>query len=159
MSNISRQFGLHELPGTEEPAPTPKPRTVTAGFESQIRGYVDAIWLKIAELEGRIDDFEGWRTAIALALKDATGIDPRNSSKIFRSPEPLLVSAAGEAKGERSQDVDPRAVPPKRLPSAESNQTRKIDDFVNRKPRGAKPWEAEGVSKATWYRRHKEATA
>jgi hypothetical protein len=144
MSNISRQFGLHELPGTEEPAPQAKPRTVTAGFESQIRGYVDAIWLKIAELEGRIDDFEGWRTAIALALKDATGIDPR-SPKTFNSPEPLLVSAAGEAKGERYGDepgstmVGVRAVPPK--------------------PRGAKPWEAEGVSKATWYRRHKEATA
>ena len=130
--SIGRQFGLHELPGTEEPAPQAKPRTVTAGFESQIRGYVDAIWLKIAELEGRIDDFEGWRTAIALALKDATGIDPRNS------PGPLLVSAAGEAKGERYGD-EPGAVPPK--------------------PRGAKPWEAEGVSKATWYRRHKEATA
>ena len=101
--SIGRQFGLHELPGTEEPAPQAKPRTVTAGFESQIRGYVDAIWLKIAELEGRIDDFEGWRTAIALALKDATGIDPRNS------PGPLLVSAAGEAKGERYGDepVDP----------------------------------------------------
>ena len=149
--SIGRQFGLHELPGTEEPAPTPKPRTVTAGFESQIRGYVDAIWLKIAELEGRIDDFEGWRTAIALSLKDATGIDPRNSSKTFRSPGPLLVSAAGEAKGERYGDepgstmVGVRAVPPK--------------PFLNNKPRGAKPWEAEGVSKATWYRRHKEATA
>ena len=146
MSNISRQFGLHELPGTEEPAPTPKPRTVTAGFESQIRGYVDAIWLKLAELEGRIDDFEGWRTAIALALKDATGIDPRNSSKTFRSPEPLLVSAAGEAKGERYGDEPAqsgvRAVPPK--------------PFLNNKPRGAKPWEAEGVSKATWYRRNRE---
>jgi hypothetical protein len=148
--SIGRQFGLHELPGTEEPAPQAKPRTVTAGFESQIRGYIDAIWLKIAELEGRIDDFEGWRTAIALALKDATGIDPRNSAR------PLLVSpsgpsttgdlmAKGEAIGGSPNLADQSKPPPK--------------PFLNNKPRGAKPWEAEGVSKATWYRRHKEATA
>ena len=91
-----------------------------------MRGYVNAIWAKIAALEGRIEDFEGWRTAIALALKDATGIDPRHSSR------PMLVSAAGEARGERPRP----AAPPKP---------------------GPKPWEAEGVSKATWYRRQKGA--
>jgi hypothetical protein len=131
--SVDRQFGVHEIPGTEAPV-AQKPRTMSAGFEGQVRGYVDAIWLKIAELEGRIDDFEGWRTVIAMALKDATGIDPRRVSR-----RPLLVTAAGEATGERLSS----AVPPK--PSD--------------KPRGAKPWEAEGVSKATWYRRHKEASA
>ena len=124
--SVDRQFGVHEIPGTEAPV-AQKPRTVSAGFEGQMRGYVDAIWLKIAELEGRIDDFEGWRTAIALALKDATGIDPRNSSR------PLLVSANG-GEGPTS--------PPSRAP-----------------PRSLKPWEVEGVSRRTWYRRHKEASA
>lgn len=128
--SIDRQFGVHEIPGAEQPAPTSKRETVSAGFESQMRGYVNAIWAKLAELEGKIDDFEGWRTAIALALKDATGVDPR---KPFRSPEPLLVSAAGEARGGYASPQ----VPPK--------------------PRGLKPWEAEGVSRRTWYRRHKEA--
>jgi hypothetical protein len=122
--SIDRQYGLHELPGTEEPAPQPRREAVSAGFELAMRGYVNAIWAKIAVLEGRIDDFEGWRTAIALALKDATGIDPRGSSR------PMLASAAGDG-GERT-------APPS-------------------SPRSAKPWEAEGVSRRTWYRRQKEA--
>ena len=134
--SIDRQFGVHEIPGTEEPAPQPKREAVSAGFEAQMREYVNAIWARIASLEGRLDDFEGWRTDIAESLKTATGIDPRISSR------PLLVSAAGEARGERYGDepgstmVGVRAVPPKRPD---------------------KPWLAEGVSKATWYRRHKEA--
>jgi hypothetical protein len=129
--SIDRQFGVHELPGTEAPAPQMKRETVSAGFELQMRGYVNAIWAKIAELEGRIDDFEGWRTAIALALKDATGIDPRVSSR------PALLAAAGGARGE---GVAPPTSPPK--------------------PRSEKPWEAEGVSRRTWYRRQqKEAGA
>ena len=123
--SIDRQFGVHEIPGTEEPAPTLKRETVSAGFESQMRAYVNAIWAKIAELEGKIDDFEGWRTAIALALRDATGIDPRASTR------PLL--AALGARGERA----PPHAPPKRT---------------------AKPWEREGVSRRTWYRRQKEAS-
>jgi hypothetical protein len=124
--SIDRQFGVHEIPGTEEPAPTMKRETVSAGFEAQMRGYINAIWAKLAELEGKIDDFDGWRTAIALALKDATGIDPRVSSR------PMLVSGPGEARGEAASH---RAAP--------------------LKPRSDKPWEAAGVSKATWYRRHK----
>jgi hypothetical protein len=125
--SISRQYGLHELPGTEEPAPQMKRETVSAGFELQMRGYVNAIWAKIAELEGKIDDFEGWRTAIALALKDATGIDPRNSN----SAPPLLVSAAPTGGEKRS---------------------------AGRSPRSPKPWEAEGVSRRTYFRRkQKEA--
>ena len=122
--SIDRQFGVHEIPGTEQPAPTAKRETLSAGFEAQMRGYVNAIWAKLAVLEGRIDDFEGWRTAIALALKDATGVDPRNS-------RPMLVSGSG-ARGEQPRPV----APPKPL---------------------AKPWLAEGVSKATWYRRQKGA--
>jgi hypothetical protein len=128
--SIDRQFGVHELPGTEAPAPQMKRETVSAGFELQMRGYVNAIWAKIAELEGRIDDFEGWRTAIALALKDATGIDPRTSASSVSS-RPLL-AVAGGARGEGSA---PPISPPK--------------------PRSEKPWEAEGVSRRTWYRRQK----
>ena len=137
--SIDRQFGVHELPGTEEPAPTLKRETVSAGFEANMRAYVNQIWAKLAELEGRIDDFEGWRTAIALALKDVTGIDPRFPLNAG-SGRPLLVSAAGEARGGA---VSPP--PPKPSPS--------------KSPRGEKPWEAEGVSRRTWYRRHKEGAA
>jgi hypothetical protein len=130
--SIDRQFGVHELPGAEQPAPQMKRETVSAGFELQMRGYVNAIWAKLAELEGKIDDFEGWRTAIALALKDATGIDPRSSSR------PLL-AAAGDG-GERYGDEFGRKRP-----------------GVRASPRSAKPWEAEGVSRRTWYRRQKGA--
>ena len=143
--SIDRQFGVHELPGTEQPAPQAKRETVSAGFELQMRGYVNAIWAKVAELEGRIDDFEGWRTAIALALHERTGIDPRASSR------PALLAAAGEAKGERYGDepgstmVGVRAVPPK--------------PPVPVKPRSEKPWEAEGVSRRTWYRRQQKEAA
>ena len=127
--SIDRQFGVHEIPGTEEPAPQPRRDTVSAGFEAQIREYVNAIWAKIAALEGRIDDFEGWRTVIALALKDATGIDPRKSSQ----GRPMLVTDdGGAARGGRPRPVAPP------------------------KP-DVKPWEAEGVSRRTWYRRHKGA--
>ena len=135
--SIDRQFGVHEIPGTEAPAPAMKRETVSAGFELQMRGYVNAIWAKLAELEGRLDDFAGWRTAIAEALKERTGIDPRHS------PRPMLVSGPGEARGERYGDepgstmVGVRAAP--------------------LKPRSDKPWEAEGVSRRTWYRRHKGA--
>jgi hypothetical protein len=128
--SVERQFGVHEIPGTEEPAPTRRPETVSAGFELQMRTYVNAIWVKLAALEGRIEDFEGWRTAIALALKDATGIDPRSSQG-----RPMLVTDdGGVAKGEGFSHSPP-------------------------KPPVAKPWVAEGVSKATWYRRHKEGAA
>jgi hypothetical protein len=124
--SIDRQYGVHEIPGTEAPAPQVKREAVSAGFEASMRGYVNAIWAKIAALEGRVDDFEGWRTDIAEALKEATGIDPRHSRR------PLLVTGEGEARGERPR---PEAPPKPAL----------------------KPWEAAGVSKATWYRRHKEA--
>jgi hypothetical protein len=124
--SVNRQFGVHEIPGTEEPAPTRRPETVSAGFELQMRTYVNAIWVKLAELEGKIEDFEGWRTDIALALKDATGIDPRSSQG-----RPMLVTDdGGVAKGKRAG--------------------------ASPKPPVAKPWAVEGVSKATWYRRHKE---
>lgn len=126
--SIDRQFGVHELPGAEQPAPQMKRETVSAAFELQMRGYVNAIWAKLAELEGKIDDFDGWRTAIALALKDATGIDPRTSSR------PQLVADVSGARGERA--IPPTASPPKRQ---------------------AKPWEAEGVSRRTWYRRQRQA--
>jgi hypothetical protein len=112
--SIDRQYGVHELPGTEEPAPQIKRETVSAGFELQVRGYVSAIWAKIAELEGKIEDFAGWRTAIALALKDATGIDPRNST----SPNPS-----------------------------------------REKPSREKPWELEGVSRRTYFRRKQKEAA
>jgi hypothetical protein len=122
--SIDRQFGVHEIPGTEEPAPQVRRETVSAGFELQMRSYVNAIWAKLAELEGKIEDFEGWRTAIALALKDATGIDPRSSSR------PMLVSGVSGARGE---------------------------GLSHSPPKPEKPWEAEGVSRRTWYRRHKGA--
>jgi len=122
------------LPGTEEPAPQMKRETVSAGFELQMRGYVNAIWAKFAELEGRIDDFDGWRTDIAEALKDVTGIDPRVSA----SPGPLL-SVAPLARGAKADGPNPARGEGDRLPP---------------KPRNEKPWEAEGVSRRTWHRRH-----
>ena len=82
--SIDRQFGVHEIPGTEEPAPQAKRETVSAGFELQMRGYVNAIWAKLAELEGKVQD--------------------------LGSSRPMLVSAAGEARGERAA---PPSFPPK----------------------------------------------
>jgi hypothetical protein len=125
--SVDRQFGVHELPGAEQPAPAMKRETVSAGFELQMRGYVNAIWAKLATLEGRIDD-----CAIALALKDATGIDPRVSA----SPGPLS-SVAHLARGGKAAGPNPATGEGGRPPP--------------------KPWEAEGVSRRTWYRRHKEA--
>jgi hypothetical protein len=134
--SIDRQYGMHEIPGTEAPAPQ-KRETVSGGFELQMRGYVNAIWAKLAELEGKIDDFEGWRIDIAEALKQATGFDPRDLSSRGR---PLLVSTdGGEARGR--EGVRPPSSPRPRPAPAPA----------------ARPWEAEGVSKATWYRRHREA--
>jgi hypothetical protein len=77
--SVDRQYGLHELPGTEQPAPTPAAAktTVSPGFELQMRGYVNAIWAKLEQLEGMIDDFEAWRAEVALFLKANSGIDPR----------------------------------------------------------------------------------
>lgn len=124
--SISRQYGLHELPGAEQPAPQPRRDTVSAGFESQMREYVNAVWAKLAELEGRIDDFQGWRTDIAEALKEVTGIDPRLSSL----ERPMLVADDREARGKEAL-------------------------IASSPKRGLRPWEAEGVSKATWYRRQK----
>jgi hypothetical protein len=128
MSNISRQYGVHEIPGTEEEAPN-KARQVSAGFEASMRDYIGAIWVKLGELEHSIDDFKEWREEL----------NYRRLSRV--SPEPLSsVHSPGEATGEGYGDepgstmVGVRAVPPKRTD---------------------KPWAAEGVSKATWYRRHK----
>lgn len=98
--SVDRQFGVHEIPGTEEPAPQAKRETVSAGFELQMRGYVNAIWAKLAELEGKVQD--------------------------LGSSRPMLVSAAGEARGERYGDepgstmVGVRAVPPKPPPKPRS---------------------------------------
>lgn len=144
--SIDRQFGVHELPGTEEPAPQMKRETVSAGFELQMRGYVNAIWAKIAELEGRIDDFEGWRTAIALALHNATGIDPRVSA----SPGPLS-SVAHLARGAKADGPNPATGEGYGDGSGQKPGVRASPP----KPRSEKPWEAEGVSRRTWYRRQK----
>jgi hypothetical protein len=48
------RHGLYELPGTEEPAPQPKPKRemVTVGFEIQTRGYLT----QMIEMIGALDD-------------------------------------------------------------------------------------------------------
>jgi hypothetical protein len=116
-TNISRQYGLHEIPGTEVETPNAR-RQVSANFESQMRDYVGSIWLKMSELERKVVNLEEWRDELNYRL----------ASRV--SPEPLPPSAAtppAEAKGERSVTPAP--------------------------PKPRKPWELEGVSKATWYRR------
>jgi hypothetical protein len=111
--SISRQFGVHEVPGTEEEAPRPK-REVSAAFEGQVRDYVSAIWLKLGELEGKIEGFEAWRDDIARWLM------------VQRSPGPVsLVSSPGDGEG------------------------------AGRPPPHPKPWETEGMSRRTWYRKRK----
>jgi hypothetical protein len=106
--SIDRQFGVHEIPGTEEPAPTRRPETVSAGFESQMRNFINQIWSKLAEHDEKL-------------------------AEISSQGRPMLVSDDdGAATGEGFSHSPP-------------------------KPRPGKPWQAEGVSKATWYRRHKEA--
>jgi hypothetical protein len=103
--SVDRQFGVHEIPGTEEPAPQMKRESVSAGFESQMRNFINQIWSKLAEHDALL-------------------------AEISSHGRPLLVSDVdGEARGERPRPVAP--------------------------PKPDKPWEAEGVSKATWYRKHK----
>jgi hypothetical protein len=75
--SIDRQFGMHEIPGTEEPAPQ-KRETVSAGFEMQMRGYVNQIWARIGELDEK------------LAALSSHGRPTLNADD------------GGEAKGERS---------------------------------------------------------
>jgi len=107
--SIDRQFGMHEIPGTEEPAPAAKRETVSAGFELQMRGYVNQIWSKLGELEEKL--------AALSELREAKG------------------ERYGDEFGQKRPGV--RAAPPK--------------------PSLNKPWEAEGVSRRTWHRRHKGA--
>ena len=83
--SIDRQFGVHELPGTEQPAPALKRETVSAGFELQMRGYVNAIWAKLAELEGRLD---GEASSASAAAGEARGGRERLRSP--SSPKPSL---------------------------------------------------------------------
>jgi hypothetical protein len=135
--SIDRQYGVHELPGTEQPAPAPSKTTVSAGFELTMRGYVNAIWARLSGLEGRIDGFEAWRADIAEALKEATGIDPG------------LSSPAGEAEPFRIWRGRERIRPPSSpRPSTARPSTAR--------PSTARPWEVEGVSRRTWFRRRKE---
>jgi hypothetical protein len=112
--SIDRQFGVHEIPGTEIEAPN-KARQVSANFEGQMRDYVGSIWLKIGELERKVVNLEEWREEL----------NYRQASRV--SPEPLSSAASPPAKA---------TGPPK-----------------------STPWAAEGVSKATWYRRHKGGAA
>lgn len=90
MSNISRQYGVHEIPGTEEEAPN-RARQVSAGFEGQMRDYVGAIWLKMGELERKVVSLEEWREELSYRLA---------------SPGPLL-SVAPLASGEKADGPNP----------------------------------------------------
>jgi hypothetical protein len=106
--SMDRQFGIHEIPGTEEPAP----KRDTAGLEKQI----NQIWSKLAEHDEKL-------------------------AEISSQGRPLLVSDVREARGERAPPALSPPKPPLNKPSE-------------------KPWESEGVSRRTWYRRHpKEASA
>jgi hypothetical protein len=95
--SIDRQFGVHEVPGAERATPAQKP--MSGGAELELRGYINAIWAKISEIELKV---------AALSLR------------------PLMAGVAGA----RARPVS-----------------------------GPRPWEAEGVSKATWYRRQKGGRA
>lgn len=122
--SISRQYGLTEIPGTEEPAPTPKRVAVSLGFESQMRDYVGAIWLKMGELERKVVSLEEWRVGLASP-------GPKEVMPLKTVHEPLT-----EAPSESAVRSGPKP--------------------LSVKPRGKRPWEDEGVSKATWYRRNRE---
>jgi hypothetical protein len=127
--SIDRQFGVYEIPGTETEAPNQR-REVSAGFEGQMRDYVGAIWLKMGELERKVVNLEEWREDL-----DYRRVSPEQVT---------LAEARGEAVGGSPNLADQSKPSPK--PSSA-------------KARGERPWADEGVSKATWYRRHKEATA
>jgi hypothetical protein len=106
--SIDRQYGMHEIPGTEAAAPAMRPDV--AGLERQI----NRIWAKLAEHDERI-------------------------AELGSRGRPLLVSDdGGEARGRRERIRPPSSPRPRPAPAA-------------------RPWEAEGVSKATWYRRQREA--
>lgn len=127
MSNISRQYGVHEIPGTEAEAPN-QARQVSAAFEGQMRDYISAIWVKLGALELEIDDFKEWREELNYRLLSRVA-----------SPGPLS-SVAPLASGEKADGPNPA--------------TGEGAVFSKASP-PPKPWEAEGVSKATWYRRNK----
>jgi hypothetical protein len=100
--SIDRQFGVHEIPGTEEAAPQ-------ARRDVAIERQINQIWSKLAEHDEKL-------------------------SELSSQGRPMLVSDVSEARGAVSDEPPPK--------------------------RSDKPWEAEGVSRRTWYRRHpKEASA
>jgi hypothetical protein len=106
--SIDRQFGMHEIPGTEEPAPVP--RRDPAGLEKQI----NQIWSKLAEHDEKL-------------------------AEISSHGRPVLVGPDNGGGGGGGTGTGSRHAPPKPP---------------------EKPWEAEGVSRRTWYRRHpKEAVS
>jgi len=123
-TNISRQFGVHEIPGTEVEAPNTA-RQVSASFEGQMRDYVGSIWLKIGELERKVVNLEEWREELNYRLASRVSAG-RPVSSDGRPGE-------GGARADGPAPAHAGAKP----------------------PRASKPWAAEGVSKATWYRRHK----
>lgn len=123
MSNISRQYGVHEIPGTEAEAPN-QARQVSAAFEGQMRDYISALWVKLGALEHEIDDFKEWREELNYRLLSRVA-----------SPGPLSSVAPLAERGNGPTGAAPATGEGGRPPP--------------------KPWEAEGVSKATWYRRNK----
>lgn len=126
--SIDRQFGVHEIPGTEAEAPN-KARQVSAGFEGQMRDYVSAIWVKLGELEHVLEDFKEWREELNYRLM----------SRVSASPGPLSSVAPLARKGKGPTGPNPAR------------------GEGGRPPPKPKPWEAEGVSRRTWYRKHKGA--
>jgi hypothetical protein len=57
-AGLRQYFGrkLAEIGGRRSlpPAPRPAVKTLSAGFERQVRDYVAAIWIKLGELEGKM---------------------------------------------------------------------------------------------------------
>src|SRR5262249_60175077 len=84
------------------------------------------------------------------------GADPRPLEKSRRRPRragsaattALMVEVTGIVEGQLNE-LDER----RRARTPETQQTYQEDDCVSYRN---KPWDAEGISRATWYRRHRE---
>jgi hypothetical protein len=66
--SIDRQYGLHEIPGAEVEAPN-RARQVSAGFEGQMRDFIGALWVEVADFKRRIERLEEAREEMTYRLK------------------------------------------------------------------------------------------
>jgi hypothetical protein len=106
------------------------------------------------------------RTVSRSLAGDATRTPPRSpaasSPRSNSSRTPPIYQAATEKQPDAVADVQPqaeKAPPPAEVIDVVEKAKHEADTPINQEDEMSKPWEAEGISRATWYRRHHETVA